>query len=250
MSLTIPAPTGHLLYRSYTPDGDCQNVNGLVNCCLVAQLCSTLCDPMGCSLQAPLSLKFSRQEYWSGLPFLSPRDFPDPRIKPVSPALVGFFTIKPPGNSQLTVIRGWQALKLSLRSFIKLFHFLRRKDQGRWKPAVSLKSLNSHTIIFRNILSLLVFLLLGLIWPWHHEQKQNPALRKFTPELTKDPQSAPSPGPRALWVIRNSKDEGGQSSLVYHCARECTHTHTHTHTHRERDTRHSVTQEASLDYLF
>ena len=35
----------------------------------------------------------SRQEYWSGLPFLSPGDLPDPGIKPVSPALAGaFFT--------------------------------------------------------------------------------------------------------------------------------------------------------------
>ena len=35
--------------------------------------------------QAPLSMGFPRQEYWSGLPFLSPGDLPDPRIKPVSP---------------------------------------------------------------------------------------------------------------------------------------------------------------------
>ena len=37
--------------------------------------------------QAPLSLGFSRQEYWSGLPFPSPGDFPDPEIEPMSPAL-------------------------------------------------------------------------------------------------------------------------------------------------------------------
>ena len=44
--------------------------------------------------QAPLSLGFSRQEYWSGLPFPSPGDLPDPGIKPESPALAsGFFTI-------------------------------------------------------------------------------------------------------------------------------------------------------------
>ena len=36
---------------------------------------------------------FSRQEYWSGLPFLSPGDLPDPEIEPTSPALAGrFFT--------------------------------------------------------------------------------------------------------------------------------------------------------------
>ena len=37
--------------------------------------------------QAPLSMGFSRQEYWSSLPFLSPEDLPDPGIKPWSPAL-------------------------------------------------------------------------------------------------------------------------------------------------------------------
>ena len=37
--------------------------------------------------QAPLSMEFSRQEYWSGLPFPSPEDLPDPGIDPRSPAL-------------------------------------------------------------------------------------------------------------------------------------------------------------------
>ena len=36
--------------------------------------------------QAPLSIGFSRQEYWSGLPFPSPGDLPDPGVKPASPA--------------------------------------------------------------------------------------------------------------------------------------------------------------------
>ena len=43
--------------------------------------------------QAPLSMGFSRQEYWSGLPCPPPGDLPDPGIKPESPALAGkFFT--------------------------------------------------------------------------------------------------------------------------------------------------------------
>ena len=50
--------------------------------------------------QAPLSMRFSRQEYWSGLPFSSPGDLSDQGIEPVPPALVGrFFTTKPPGES-------------------------------------------------------------------------------------------------------------------------------------------------------
>ena len=42
--------------------------------------------PWTAALQAPLSMGFSRQEYWSGLPFSSPGDLPDPGIKPGSPA--------------------------------------------------------------------------------------------------------------------------------------------------------------------
>ena len=43
--------------------------------------------------QAPLSMGFSRQEYWSGLPYPPPGDIPDPGIEPVSHALAGrFFT--------------------------------------------------------------------------------------------------------------------------------------------------------------
>ena len=49
--------------------------------------------------QAPLSMGFPRQEYWSGLPFPFPGDLPDPRIKRMSSALAGrFFTIEPLGN--------------------------------------------------------------------------------------------------------------------------------------------------------
>ena len=44
-------------------------------------------------------MEFSKKEHWSGLPFLTPGDLPDPGIKPMSPALVGvFFTIAPPGK--------------------------------------------------------------------------------------------------------------------------------------------------------
>ena len=48
--------------------------------------------------QASLSVEFFRQEYWSGLPFSSPGDFPDPGIEPESLALTGgFFATEPPG---------------------------------------------------------------------------------------------------------------------------------------------------------
>ena len=64
--------------------------------CVVVHSYPTLCDPMEVACQASLSVGFSRQEYWSGLPFPTPRGLPNPEIKPtsvVSPALAGgFFT--------------------------------------------------------------------------------------------------------------------------------------------------------------
>ena len=58
------------------------------------------CDSMDCS-QAPLSMGFSRQEYWSGLPFPSPGDLPNSGIEPASPAFAGeFFTAEPSPKPQ------------------------------------------------------------------------------------------------------------------------------------------------------
>ena len=54
---------------------------------LVAKSCLTLGTSWTVALQAPLSMGSSRQEYWSGLPFPSPGDLPDPWIEPRSPAL-------------------------------------------------------------------------------------------------------------------------------------------------------------------
>ena len=60
---------------------------------LVAQSCATLSNPMDyIAHQAPLSMGFSRPEYWNGLPFSSPGDFPKPGIEPSSLALHEFFT--------------------------------------------------------------------------------------------------------------------------------------------------------------
>ena len=61
----------------------------------VAQSCLTLCD----AHQVPPSMEFSRHEYWSGLPFPSPRELPDPGIEPRSPEfLSGALLSELPGN--------------------------------------------------------------------------------------------------------------------------------------------------------
>ena len=72
----------------------------LISCVLVFAI------PWTVACQALLSMEFSRQEYWSGLPFPTPGDVPNPGIKPTSftsPALSGrffFLTTVPPGNLQ------------------------------------------------------------------------------------------------------------------------------------------------------
>ena len=67
---------------------------------LVAQSCPTLCDPMD---------TFSRQEYWSGLPFTSPGDLSNPGIKPRSPKLqADSLSTKPPAKP-------WEQEQISLK---------------------------------------------------------------------------------------------------------------------------------------
>ena len=55
--------------------------------------------------QAPLSMEFPRQEYWSGLPFPSPGGLPNPGIEPASSSLAGkVFVTEPPGKQLKTRI--------------------------------------------------------------------------------------------------------------------------------------------------
>ena len=56
--------------------------------------------PWTVAYQSPLSMGFSRQDYWSELPFPSPGDLPNPGMEPASPILAdGFFTTEPPGKT-------------------------------------------------------------------------------------------------------------------------------------------------------
>jgi len=71
-------------------------------CVLVTQSCPTLCDPRTVACLTPLSMEFSRQEYWSELPFPPLEDLPNLGIELLSlasPSLAGrFFTTEPCGN--------------------------------------------------------------------------------------------------------------------------------------------------------
>ena len=73
---------------------------------LATQSCLTLYDPMDSSLPGSSVHGISRQEYWSGLPFPSPGDLPNPGIKPGSPALqVDSLPFEPPGKPREKVNR-------------------------------------------------------------------------------------------------------------------------------------------------
>ena len=66
--------------------------------------------------QAPLSMRFPRQEYWSGLPFPTPEDLPEPGIEPESLELAGtFFTTEPPGKH----IISWRDNKKKIKMLLK-----------------------------------------------------------------------------------------------------------------------------------
>ena len=79
--------------------------------CVLSHFCRVrlFVTPWTVARQAPLSMGFPRQAYWSGLPFPSPEDLAHPGIEPqslVSPALAGgFFTTKPPGKSHASDLR-------------------------------------------------------------------------------------------------------------------------------------------------
>ena len=86
--------------------------------------CSVMSDsltPWTVAHQVPLSMEFSRQEYWSGLPFPSPGDLPDPGIKPGSPALqAGSLLSEPPGKLPEC---HWEEVQLVSRSLDMTWHW-------------------------------------------------------------------------------------------------------------------------------
>ena len=88
-----------------------------IHTCMCVHVCLCVCihalllncvqpfvTPLTVTGQAPLSMGFSRQEYWSRLPFPSPGTFPNPEMEAVSPALAGgFFTTLPPGKPSVCI---------------------------------------------------------------------------------------------------------------------------------------------------
>ena len=84
---------------------------------LVARSCPTLATPWTVAHQAPLSVEFSRQEYWSGLPFPSPGDLPDLGIEPAFPILQVVSSLQV--DSLLLSHQGSPLKNTILRSYLK-----------------------------------------------------------------------------------------------------------------------------------
>ena len=92
---------------------------------------------MDYSLQAPPSMGFSRQEYWSGLPFPSPGDLPNPRIEPRSPAFQADALTSKPQFLHIS----WQIISISSISILKILSFcinivnwsLTKEQKWKWK---------------------------------------------------------------------------------------------------------------------
>ena len=102
-SAPAPNPSQHQSFpvsQHFTWGGQSIGVSALASVFPVnTQDCSPLEIPWTVARQTPLSMGFPRQEHWSGLPFPSPEELPNPGIEPTTPALAGrSFITEPPGK--------------------------------------------------------------------------------------------------------------------------------------------------------
>ena len=123
-------------------------------CAKALQLCLALCNPVDCSPPGSSIMGFSRQENWSGLPFPSPGDLPDPGIKPtflMSPSSAGgFFTTSTTLEDLESIdgqLFGYLALvptHLVLGSLIPKESRPQRRERDGWEPALLSERLWPH----------------------------------------------------------------------------------------------------------
>ena len=100
--------------------------------------------PWSVAYQAPPSMGFSRQEYWSGLPFPSPGDLPDPGIKPGSPTLqADALTSEPPGKPMGTPFLGVLALHKGIIPDFSFFPFYPHQVSITYSLNVTENKINS-----------------------------------------------------------------------------------------------------------
>ena len=150
--------------------------------------------------QAPLSMRFPRQEYWSGLPFPSPRDLPDPGIESASPVLAGrFFTPEPPGKSIWVVTGQWFWTEREERFYTYPRNFPGCSD-GK-ESAYNARDLGLIPGLGRTPVE-------GNAYPFQYSCLENPMDRG------------------AWWATACGATESESNRAYTH-----THTHTYTHTH-------------------
>ena len=150
-------------------------------------------------LDGHMSMKFSRQEYWSGLPFPPPEDLPNPGIKLGSPALAGrFFTTEPPGKPAVHHSIMWLLKKKRQKKkpyIAKIFWF-----------SLILKFVFSSCVTLESyqLLGLTLPLVVALSWP-RHGAIGHRLHRLESPRGGPSPRS-PCPLPRRVLVMSKGQE--------------------------------------------
>ena len=115
--------------------------------------------PWTVACQVPLSMEFSTQEYWSGVPFPSPGDLPDPGIKPASPALAGEFFTTEPLVKIIQITELFQTIwKVFITREVAAFSSTLQLMQS-----CSIEQNQVNSIIFVSVFSFLGFIFISLI---------------------------------------------------------------------------------------
>ena len=141
--------------------------------CWVVSVMSNSVTPWIVACQASLSMEFSRQEYWSGLPFPSPGDLPDPGIEPRSLALQGDSLPSEPPGKLLRLVR-WTQLEDLSRRLIWSDFLLKRTNLTillRWAREAARRAdgelfMQMRTKAVRTIVrvELVEVVILGILW--------------------------------------------------------------------------------------
>ena len=159
--------------------------------------------PWTVARQAPLSMGFPRQEYWSGLPFPSPGDLLNTGTEPKSPGLTSrFFTTEPPGKTRLRLtaidFSSWHiaAIRPLLPAIgqTALLLFLEWLTHSLWKPGWAKRTLSSKYCMSMLWLLLITEVQRGKQWcTSHHCCKSLPFQLKWLPGDLKRQQRLPLP---------------------------------------------------------